>query len=97
VKKHLAAVALIIAALAALLPFASNNPDGLEKLLSSSGAKQQHEPLWNGLMSDYTVAAVGNSYLSTFLAGLFGTLMILSVTFALASSNTPKKKEAKRA
>jgi len=96
-KKNVAMVALIIGALAVLLPFASSNPDGLENLISTSGAQPQHEPFWNGLMSDYNVEAVGNSYLSAFLPGLFGTVMVLLATFILASSIAPKKKNANQA
>ena len=96
-KKYLGIIALIIGALAVLLPFASSNPDGLENLISSSGVQPQHEPFWNGLMSDYTVEAVGNSYLSAFLPGLFGTVMVLLATYVLASSFGPKKKDANQA
>ncbi len=94
-KKHLAITALIITAMAVLLPFASSNPDGLENLISTSKAQQQHAPFWNGLMSNYTIEAIGNPYLSTFLAGLFGTLMVILATLILTYSITPKRKNAK--
>jgi hypothetical protein len=81
VKKYLLATLLLVLFLAAFVPFASNSPDGLETVVSSIGIKPQ--TLWQGLMNDYSVSALGNGYISTLLAGSFGTLFVLTATFAL--------------
>lgn len=90
-KKYLAVIALIMVFLAVLLPFASSSPDGLEKVAQTLGV-EEHEPVWKGLMFDYSVEGVANSYVSAFLAGAFGTLMVLFATFMLGTLMAPKKK-----
>ena len=88
-KKHFAAVALIMAFLAIFIPFASSNPDGLERVVETFGVAE-HQPFWNGLMSDYAVSAIGNPYVSTLLAGVFGTFMVLLAAFLLGKAIAPK-------
>jgi len=90
VRRQIVMVALIVVALAVLLPFASKNPDGLQKLVADSGTKI--EQAWNGLMSGYSISLVGNGYISTFLAGLFGIVAVLLATFLLGKTVAPKKK-----
>ena len=74
-------------AMAALLsPWASSSPDGLEKVAERIGflhradgrAAWEHSPL-----PDYAVPGVRSESLSTGLAGLLGTLIVFSLTFAL--------------
>jgi hypothetical protein len=43
-------------------------------------------------MSGYSVATVGDAYVSTFLAGLFGIVAVLLATFLLGKTVAPKKK-----
>jgi hypothetical protein len=90
-KKYLGIIALILVFLAVFILFASSNPDGLEKVAVTFGA-EEHQPLWNGLMADYSIAAVSNSYLSTVLAGVFGTFMVLLATFLLGRAIAPKSR-----
>ncbi len=92
-KKHFIAIILIIIALAILLPFASRAPDGLQKLAATSGMQKQ-KPAWNGLMSNYSIETIGNQYVSTFLAGLFGTVVVLVTTFVLGIALAPRKKDS---
>jgi len=89
-KKHFAAIALIVAFLAVFIPLASSNPDGLERVAQNFGVAE-HTPIWNGIMSDYAIAAIGNPYVSTLLAGVFGTLMVLLAGFLLGKAMAPKK------
>jgi cobalt/nickel transport protein len=89
VKKYFGIIALIVVFLAVFVPFASSNPDGLEKVASTFGA-EEHQPFWNGLMADYSVGAVGNSYVSTVLAGVFGAFMVLLVALLLGKAISPK-------
>jgi cobalt/nickel transport protein len=88
-KKYLAAVALILVFLAIFIPFASSNPDGLEKVAETFGI-EEHEPFWKGVMSDYSVEAVGDPYVSTLLAGVCGTLLVLFAAFILGTAIVKK-------
>jgi hypothetical protein len=89
-KKLILVVALIIAALAVLLPFASKTPDGLQTLAEESGSQQTIS--WNGLMANYS-AALSDPYLSSLVAGLFGVGVVLIASFALGKA-LQKKNEA---
>ena len=91
-KKYFGITALIVVFLAILIPFASSNPDGLERVVETFGV-EEHAPLWNGLMSDYAIAAIGNPYVSTLLAGVFGTFMVLLAAFLLGKAMAPKNPE----
>ena len=88
-KKHLGIVALIVVFLAVFIPFASSNPDGLERVVETFGVAE-HQPFWNGIMSDYAISAIGNPYMSTLLAGIFGTFMVLLAAFLLGKAIAPK-------
>jgi cobalt/nickel transport protein len=89
-KKFLIAVAAILVFLAVLIPFASSNPDGLERVAKTMGVEEP-DPFWGGIMNDYNVAIAGNPYASTLLAGIFGTLMVLVSVFLLGKVITSKK------
>jgi cobalt/nickel transport protein len=91
-KKHLVVIALIVVFLAVFIPLASSNPDGLERVAENFGV-EEHAPFWNGLMSDYAIAAIGNPYVSTLLAGVLGTFMVLIVAFLLGKAITPKNRK----
>ena len=88
-KKHLAVVAAIMVFLAVFIPLASSNPDGLERVVETFGV-EEHAPFWNGIMSDYAIAAIADPYVSTLLAGVFGTFMVLLLGFLLGKAITPK-------
>ncbi|MGB9714106.1 MAG: PDGLE domain-containing protein [Candidatus Bathyarchaeales archaeon] len=91
-KGCLKPIILILVFLAILIPFASENPDGLEKVVETLGVEER-EPLWSGLMPDYTLPTISNSYISTFLAGVFGTLLVLGVSYAVGMAITKKEGE----
>ena len=91
-KKYLAAIALLVVFLAVFLPFASSSPDGLEKVAQSFGVKEL-EPLWRGFMSDYSVEVFENPYVSTLLAGVFGTLMVLAASFVFGKVITKGQRQ----
>ena len=88
-SKQFAVVAGILVFLAVFIPLASSSPDGLERVVENFGVAEQ-VPVWNGVMSDYAIAAIGNPYVSTLLAGIFGTLMVLIAGFVLGKTLTPK-------
>ena len=81
-KKLLAVIVLLVVFLAILIPFTSSNPDGLEKVAESLGVEED-EPFWKGLMSDYSVEAFKDPYVSTLLAGVVGVLLVLVASLAL--------------
>lgn len=91
-KGYLKPLILILVFLALLIPFASENPDGLEKVVETLGV-EEHEPFWSGLMPDYTLPAIENGYASTLLAGVFGTLLVLGLSYTVGMAIA--KKEAK--
>jgi hypothetical protein len=89
-NKHLAVVAAIVVFLAVFIPLASSSPDGLERVVESFGVTE-HAPFWNGIMSDYAIAAIADPYVSTLLAGVFGTFMVLLAGFLLGKAMAPKR------
>ncbi len=92
-KKHLAVIAAIMVFLAVFIPLASRNPDGLERVAETFGV-EEHAPFWNGIMSDYAIEAIADPYVSTLLAGVFGTFMVLLAAFLFGKAMTPKNLEA---
>lgn len=76
------ALAILIIALAVLIPFASTYPDGLEKVAESIGIEEP-EPLWEGLMPDYRFAAIENSYLATLISGLIGVFLVCGLAWII--------------
>ncbi len=86
-KKYIAITLLLFVFLAAFIPFASSNPDGLEKVAASFGVEET-SPLWHGLMSDYTVNALGENYASTLAAGTLGTVFVLVAGLVLGTTIT---------
>lgn len=81
-KGYLKALILILICLAILIPFASGNPDGLEKMAENAGIEESKSEA-AGLMPNYTVPTIENSYLSTFAAGVLGVFLILGITLVL--------------
>ena len=91
-KKNLVAITLLVVFLAVFIPFASSSPDGLEQVAQSLGVKE-HEPLWRGFMFDYSVEIFENPYVSTLLAGVLGTLMVLAASFVFGKVITKGHRE----
>lgn len=91
----LVAVLVVIAAVVAVSPFASSSPDGLEKVADDEGFAVLAEPhlLEDGPVADYRVAAVGDGWAATALAGLLGVGLILVLT-ALAARLTRRRTPA---
>ena len=91
-NKNLAIIPVILIFLAIFIPLASSSPDGLEQVIANFGGTE-NEPFWKGIMSDYTIAAIANPDVSTLLAGVFGTLMVLLAGFLLGKALMPKETE----
>jgi len=88
-NKHLAVIAAIMVFLAVFIPLASSSPDGLERVVETFGV-EEHTPFWNGIMSDYAIEAIADPYVSTLLAGVFGTLLVLLAGLLLGKMMKPK-------
>lgn len=87
-KKLFLTVSALMVAFAILLPFASTTPDGLETLTKNV---EQQEPVWSGFVANYSVA-LSNQFVSTLVAGLFGTGMVLVAGFAFGAVASHRKK-----
>ena len=74
------------------IPFASNNPDGLEKVVSTY-EEQEGSSYWNGVMSDYSISSIQNSYLSTLASGVLGAIMIYIIVAMIGKIIESKKLE----
>ena len=73
---YLKVLTLILVCLAVLIPFASSDPDGLEKVAETLGVEETETA--TGLMPDYTVPVVENEYSSTLIAGVVGVFLVLA-------------------
>lgn len=79
-------VGLILALAVVLLsPLASPEPDGLERVAEDQGfIDRALEPFYE-VLPDYTVPVLGESSLSTIVAGLIGTVLVFVVSFGAAN------------
>ena len=91
-KSYIKVVVLILAGLLVLIPFASSEPDGLEKTVETLGVEET-DSTYTGLMADYNVEGVENSFTSTAIAGVAGFLAVLGIGVVLGKSlnKTTKK------
>lgn len=81
-KGPVKALILIILGFTFLALFASEAPDGLERVAENLGVKSS-ESMWSGVMPDYTFPAFENPYASKLLAGIIGIFLVLGTSFAL--------------
>ncbi len=74
---------LIALAVVVLSPLASADPDGLERVAEDMGfiAAAQASPF--NILPDYTVPFLGETPLSTILAGIIGMLVVLGIVYLL--------------
>jgi hypothetical protein len=79
---NMAIIALLIS-ITVLLPFASTNPDGLKRVAESLDIEES-EPIWHGLMPDYSFTMAENPYISTLFSGAVGIFLVLILTWILA-------------
>jgi hypothetical protein len=86
-KGYFKALILILVCLALLIPFASGYPDGLEKVAKNLGIEETESRV-AGLMPDYTVPTIENSYLSTLAAGVLGVFLVIGAALVLGMTMT---------
>ncbi len=81
-KGYIKALILILFCLAVLIPFASSDPDGLEKVADTMCIKET-ESISGALMPNYTISVVEMEYGSTLIAGVVGVLLVFGTAFIL--------------
>src|SRR4030042_3740139 len=64
-------------------PFASSNPDGLERVAEDKGFSGLADSPPYELISDYVFPWVGNEDLATVLSGIVGVLIVAAAVLAL--------------
>ena len=62
-----------------LSPFASANPDGLERVATDLGFINRGQSAVYNILPDYTLPILGQTPLSTIMAGLIGMLVVLAL------------------
>jgi hypothetical protein len=94
-NSYVKALVLVLVGLLVLIPFASSEPDGLEKTVETLGVKET-ESNYTGLFADYSVQGVENAFTSTAIAGVVGFLVVLGLGIVLGKSlNKPNKSSRK--
>jgi len=77
-------VGLVIALIVVVLsPIASANPDGLERVAIDMGFEKMAAAPPYELLPDYVIPFLGETPLSTILAGVIGALVVAAVAFAV--------------
>lgn len=86
------AIMLVISLVIALLsPFASPNPDGLEKVAEDKGFMDKALSYLKSPMPDYVLPGISNSFLATSGAGIIGTLITFIAVYYLGRIILVKK------
>ena len=75
---------LVAAAMVVVLaPFASDDPDGLERVAIDAGFAEQGTDAGVGLLPDYSVPFLGDSPVSLVVAGLLGVVLLFGAMWLL--------------
>ena len=77
---------VIVSLLAVLLsPLASADPDGLERVAEDMGFIQLGQSAPYQILPDYTIPFLGETALSTIVAGAVGALVVLGLVVVLGN------------
>ncbi|NMC06122.1 MAG: hypothetical protein GYA24_12980 [Candidatus Lokiarchaeota archaeon] len=79
-KKWILGIAIILTVFF-FVPTYLAGPDGLERVMEDQGI-QAPEPIWNGLLTDYTIPGISDPFISSLVAGFIG----IGITLALMST-----------
>jgi cobalt/nickel transport system permease protein len=92
--KNWIVVGLLLSLLVVFLsPFASANPDGLERVAIDIGFMGQGADAPYSTLPDYTIPFLGETGLSTIIAGVVGIVVVAGVMVFLAKQRAAKKEE----
>jgi hypothetical protein len=72
------------------IPFASQLPDGLEKVVYTNGVQEKNS-IWNGIMQDYLIESISNPINSTIISGIIGFFIVLISALILGKTLETKK------
>jgi len=91
-KSYLEVFIITLVCLIALIPLASNAPDGLKRVAEDLRIVQ-NEPDWKGLMPEYNFPLLGDSYASKIVSGTLGAFLVLGIAFLVGKTviKTAKK------
>jgi cobalt/nickel transport system permease protein len=64
-------------------PLASADPDGLERVAEDMGFLAQGQSALYNILPDYTIPFLGESAVSTIVAGLIGALIVAAVAYGV--------------
>lgn len=78
-------ISLIILGLVVFSLFSSTYPDGLEKVAESLGIEEP-EHMWYGLMPDYTIRIIKNSYVTKLVSGLIGIFLVFIIARSIGKA-----------
>ncbi len=81
---------LIALTVVLISPFASANPDGLERVASDLGFIKTTQPALYQLIPDYTIPFLGETPISTIVSGVIGLVVVLAIVFITSRSLQPK-------
>lgn len=86
-KEILAGLLFVVLLAAVLVPFASQLPDGLEKVATDQGfaAKESESPAVPSLFASYRVPGIYNEALSAVASGIIGALAMFCTGWGIAS------------
>jgi len=85
-KEILFCLLLVVLAAAVFIPFASQSPDGLEKVAKDLGfaAKESERPAVQPF-ADYRIPGIDNKNISTVISGLLGALTMFGTGWGIAA------------
>jgi cobalt/nickel transport system permease protein len=88
-------VGVIVSLLAVLLsPFASADPDGLERVAENMGFLELGQSAPYQILPDYTIPFLGETALSTVVAGVVGALVLLGLMIVLGNMLRRKSRQS---
>ncbi len=74
------AIALVVTLFS---PFASGDPDGLERVAEDKGFLERAEDAPYEILPDYTIPGIEDERVSTVLAGVVGVLIVAALTYGV--------------
>jgi len=89
--KWIAVMLLVSLVIALLSPFASPNPDGLERVAKDKGFINKALSYLKSPMPNYVLPGMSNSFLATSGAGIIGTLITFAAAYYLGRIFLVKK------
>jgi cobalt/nickel transport system permease protein len=82
---------IISLAVVLLSPLASADPDGLERVATNMGFIETSQAAPYAIIPDYTIPFLGETAISTILAGAIGVIVVLAIAFIAGRSLQVKR------